>query len=261
MKRLIALILIAPSLASAQGLICHPFPGQRCGPQLTITSGTLTLTENGGLPGVADWGASGSGFTTAGGSGSISKMGSSYPIPYSVGTWSSYSLDNADTTLSMGLDVHGVSYFYDPESQTFAGAVFQFEAPGPITHLGTYTALFSFESNLNGQPSNSFTNICTDPSNPCTNWPVNGSGTGVIYVSDDPSVADYFDVTGGTFTFRAPEPSTASLLLLGFAGIAVLWRRRKPPTMSPHSPGIISAPALEPNARAYCRCCVRFRCI
>ena len=232
MKRLIALLLLAPVLASAQGLQCTPFPGQKCGVLLSITTGTMSLTNNGGDPGGAAWSASGPGFTTDGGSAGIVNVGLSYPIPYSVGGWSSDSLDNSDSSFNMGLTVNGVSYGYVPQSQTFASAEFTFETSGPrpITHPGTYSASFDFSSNLNGQLS-SVTGNCTDPSNPCTNWPVDGSGTGVIYVSDYPGVPGDFYVTGGSFTFGAfgtPEPSTASLLFLGFAGLVVLGRRRRP---------------------------------
>ena len=48
-----------------------------------------------------------------------------------------------------------------------------------------------------------------------------------VDVSDDPGVPGYFVVTGGSFTFRAPEPSTTSLLLVGVAGLVVLGRRRR----------------------------------
>jgi hypothetical protein len=40
----------------------------------------------------------------------------------------------------------------------------------------------------------------------------------------------FYRFTGGTFTtgVATPEPSTASLLLIGFGGLAILWRRRRP---------------------------------
>ena len=224
MTRLIALLLLAPVLASAQGLTCTPFPGQKCGVLLSITTGTMSLTNNGGDPGGAAWSASGPGFTTEGVSAGISNVGFSYFFPYSAGGWGSDSFDNSDSSLTMGLTVNGVSYGYFPQSQTSAGAEFTFESSGAITHPGTYPASFGFSSGLNGQPV--VTGNCY-PSTPCTKWAVNGSGTGVIYVSDDPGVPGYFVVTGGSSTFRAPEPSTTSLLLVGVAGLVVLGRRRR----------------------------------
>src|SRR5262249_6545587 len=98
---------------------------------------------------------------------------------------------------------------------------------GAITHAGTYVAEFLFLGSFNGQPA-SVSDFCS-ASTPCTDWQFLGGGTGVIYVSDWPNQPNTFYLTGGNFTFRSllPEPSTASLLLLGFAGLLYLGRRRR----------------------------------
>jgi len=96
----------------------------------------------------------------------------------------------------------------------------------PITHPGTYSASFNLLSQFVGQPLAPDEVHCTFET-PCTYWNFFGAGTGVLYVADYPGQPNSFMITGGKFTFRAPEPSTAALLLLGVGGLAVLGLRRK----------------------------------
>jgi hypothetical protein len=229
MKRLIALLLLAPVVANAQ---CPSDPPvQFCEPLPPLTSGTMSVTTDTsdfGPYGVATWGAGGPNYATGGGTGLVENAGLAWPIPYGGGAGMSF-FDSPDNTLSMGLAINGVPWGYgEPEGDGFAVADFGAGTLAPITHAGTYLATFDFDATFSGQPNAGATVIC-DATTPCTAWTFSGSGTGVIDVSDYPGQPDTFYVTGGTFTFIAPEPSTASLLLIGFgfAGLAVLGRRKK----------------------------------
>src|SRR6516225_3787508 len=112
MTRLIALLLLAPVLASAQGLTCTPFPGQKCGVLLSITTGTMSLTNNGGDPGGAAWSASGPGFTTEGVSAGISDVLFRYLFPSPACGCGSNSFPPSDNSLTIALTVNAFSYPY-----------------------------------------------------------------------------------------------------------------------------------------------------
>lgn len=60
-----------------------------------------------------------------------------------------------------------------------------------------------------------------------TTFEFRGTGTVAYNTVPDPNLPGMFKVTEATFTFTAPEPSIPSLLLLCFAGLAVLSRRRR----------------------------------
>ena len=202
MKRLIAIILLAPALASAGNLDCPPF---------TVCYGTLTIDDNGeGSLGGAYWRALGPGYVTTGRSGAVGGVGQG--SPYSSGTNGAIQMDDhSDGTLI--LSAYGID-----APPGVATAFMDAESGEPITHAGAYLGSFDLTSSISGCNSSG-----------CTKAGFGGSGTGVIYVANVPDQPDIFYITGGKFTFmRAPEPSTASLLLIGFAGLALLARRRRP---------------------------------
>jgi len=224
MKRLIALILLllAPVAASAQ--LCGPY---QCQYAPTFTSGTVTFTSE------AVWNFSTPSFyqttfTTTGFSVDVSDPtglgighGIGHPIPSGGGFH--YSLANSEhfpsDNLSMTLAIDNVLL-------PAAGADVLLEINGPtggITHAGTYTALFDFEAIY----FRCF--FCSGGA-----WFLEGprgEASGVIDVVPYPGVPNTFYVDQATFTLHTndvPEPSTASLLLIGFAGLALLARRRRP---------------------------------
>jgi hypothetical protein len=97
---------------------------------------------------------------------------------------------------------------------------------GPITGAGIYSTPFSFGANFFGVPA-----ALVSVSSQClqsTSWNISGGGTAQVDVVREPEVVgpDLFYIDKASFAFKAPEPSTASLLLLGIAGLAILNRRR-----------------------------------
>jgi len=232
MKRLIALILLAPVVANATNHVCPP--GDSC-VLPPITSGTMTLTDEFANPengtGSAYWTASGPGYTTSGGSGGVQGMAGgvgSIPIPYGSGGAISMADGSDQGSLGMSLTINGVPWNYNPDLSGPGGNAGAFMNAGtakPITHAGTYSASFNLLSQFLGQPV-AFADVHCTAETPCTYWNFFGACTDVLYVADYPGQPNSFMITGGKFTFRAPEPSTAALLLLGVAGLAVLgWRR------------------------------------
>jgi len=217
MKRLIsllALLLLWPAFASANN-------------ELFITSGSMTL-----VPDEADFLASGAGFSTSGtisflGAGPIGP-GNFYDPQHSAVVF--VSGDEPGGELGMALTVGGVPWDIPLGAPSGFAHVMSTAGPISITHAGTYSAQFVFNGIFDGLPA---ALIGPDPSmascsppTPCTDWQLQGHGTMVLDVLPNPQVPNTFYADRATFSF-APEPSTTSLLLLGFAGLAVMGRRRK----------------------------------
>lgn len=92
-----------------------------------------------------------------------------------------------------------------------------------VTHAGTFQAPFEAEGEFACNP-------CADGS---LDFLFEGSGTFTSRWVGSPSLS--FTETGAICRFGGvPEPSTASLLLIGFAGLAVLGRRRRPLKFAVH---------------------------
>jgi len=222
MLGLLIVLLLWPVVASATCPV-----GQTC-ILPSLTSGTMTVTDNGSP--LAEWTASGfgqipfggnpAGFTDAGESGLV-EVGLGFPRPY--GTYALIETGDFGGVLSMDLTIEGIPW-YHPQGGT-ASAFLTAESLDPrILSAGTYEVFFVFNSFFTGSPDPNLSQC-----GPCTSWTWGGAGYGLITVADLPGQPDMFYVTGGTFTFqevRAPEPSTVSLLLIAFAGLAVLARRR-----------------------------------
>jgi hypothetical protein len=96
----------------------------------------------------------------------------------------------------------------------------RFETGTTISGAGVYKAPFSIFAHLGPDSCIGIT---------CPNG-VTVTGTGLATMNIVPmgfSFPNLFQVAGTTVVFGAPEPSTSSLLLLGFAGLAVLSCRRR----------------------------------
>jgi hypothetical protein len=136
--------------------------------------------------------------------------------------------DDDENNLSISVTVGGVPW-QPPISEGNETAILQSRV-GPITGAGTYSAPFEFEATFTGVPASlPQPQFCNDQ---CTTWFIGGVGTMVTDVVPLPGFPNNFYIDKATLTFGAPEPSTASLLLLGFAGLAILgWRRRSRATL------------------------------
>jgi hypothetical protein len=251
MKRLVALILLAPVVASAQAP-CIPSEIVRCGTLGSIFAGSLTLTDGASATGngSASWDAFGGlrpdapSYENTGSSPvrgapafGLSGIGLASPIPY--GSFADFGFYEHETSgLVMGLCIEELTENCVPWRLPFnvaaaATVIANFENFNtPITHAGTYTGDFSLVWSFTGQPATA-PRVCSALT-PCTEWQSLGAGVGSFYVSDFPDRPNTFYITGGFFRFQSvlPEPSAASLLLLGFAGLAILgWRRRSRATL------------------------------
>ena len=220
----LALLLLAPGVASAQ--TCPP-PYLYCGERQYapfLTSGTVTWTSeavwNVSTPSIYKtvWTTTGFAVDVSDPTGLGIGHGIGPPIPSGKGF--NYGFDTSEPfdsgNLSMTLTINDVLL-------PALGATVGLGIEGPdsgITHAGTYAAQFSFVASYY-------------PCEFCTTWILSSGGEnpwpGVLDVVPYPGVPNTFYVDKATFTFSSvPEPSTASLRLIGFAGLVVLGRRRRP---------------------------------
>ena len=239
MKRLIALFLLWPALASA-GFQCQP-PG--C---FLLTSGSLIAPVNdvgAGSFSFADHDSSISGRTCfgmcLGGPGvgpfaGLLEPGSFPNLSFEVGSFGSLVMSGIAGGVSWDPQPPGPPPPFEPGN---AELVIQASGSRPITAAGTFSATFTLGASIIGQPS-------TAPPAPlgCGGLPpcqfVSWAGAGrvtytvVPFTNENVPPGSAFQVTKVTYTLL--EPSTAALLLLGFAGVAVLgWRRRSHTTLLP----------------------------
>jgi hypothetical protein len=90
---------------------------------------------------------------------------------------------------------------------------------------GTYSVPFDFQGAFKGAPEPFPAGLGCDMLN-CQTLNFRGGGVVTIEVVGPLFGTDFFQVESETFTFlNAPEPSTASLLLVALAGLAVMGRR------------------------------------
>ena len=226
MKRLIALIFLAPVLASAANN------------DLLITSGSMTLT-----PDEANFTAFGQGFTTAGhfdwSSFPPAPIGSEFPIAFGDSFQVLFGANTDGALRSMSLTVGGVPWSIPPGPDGGSAIVLVEAQPtAAITGPGAYSAPFEFAAGFFGAPASSIGGSGNCPTTTgCTLWDINGHGTMVLNVVPYPSGSpNTFEPVSASFIFNAPEPSAMSLLLIGFAGLAVLSRRHILRATSPTSP-------------------------
>jgi hypothetical protein len=212
MKRLIALLLFAPVLASATGN--DPFTGE-------ITSGSMTFGGTSALGG-ASFSGSGQDFIANGtmiwsGENAPGPIGASNIIPFGSVAEFKFGTGGGDTGMSLSVD--GVGGCSTDSAVAGAAASFDGFTAAPITHAGTYSGPLTFDAHL-------FPNSTPFP--PACALGISGDGTMLLQVAKYPNPAiNAFYPVSATVTFGAPEPSTGSLLLIGFAGVAVLGRRRR----------------------------------
>jgi hypothetical protein len=161
---------------------------------------------------LTDWGNQQSPFTVT-----FLQLGSTYDA--SIGG----STGAGDSITQFELTVNGVPWGIPAGGDA---SVF-FSATLPVTLSFSGTRPFSFEGSFTGVPEPFNTSLGCDVLNCKT---LNFSGGGIVTFDLSPynGSSQFFVLNSETFNFGVvPEPSTASLLLIAFAGLAVMGRRRR----------------------------------
>ena len=133
------------------------------------------------------------------------------------------SFDERQNQIAVSPTADGIPWSIGVFGYAAAGLSQSTDIMGP----GTYTGTFRFSFQYIGLPATPVTNgLCNGPGGPpCRTLDFSGQGTYVLDVSRSPQ-----GLLQGveTATFRAPEPSTPSLLLLAFGGLGFqAWRRQR----------------------------------
>jgi hypothetical protein len=219
LKRLIALLLLAPAMAGAQQTFYVTN-----GSSFTVTSADTSTFE---------FSVGGNGFSadilfTFG-------LGAANPLPYPISSFPNGLLAiGADTlpngeNLTMSLIVNGVPWtIFDglPVGPQRGVAFAGLNASGFPNSPGTFSLPFSFSANYFGAPATESAPDGCDTPNACQQLLFKGSGAGLFTLGPSQVDSNQLGINKATFTFKAPEPSTTALLLIGLAGIAVLACRR-----------------------------------
>ena len=143
-------------------------------------------------------------------------------------------------TLGMSVTVGGVPWSNGP-TDAFSSLCNLASASGrtnrPVTGPGIYSGTFDFFASFTGAPASEFSAhpgvACGFPPSgiTCTQLGFSGGGIGTFDMvgsgCGNPDGPFNCRVEGGIFTFQTPEPSTTSLLLVAFAGLAIAGGRRK----------------------------------
>ncbi len=216
MKRVIALFLLAPALACAQ---LHIISGS----QFTITSESSGFGFN----------FNGNGFSGRVDFGFVIGAGNplQFPIPPDGFIFGEDSAPGPEgDVFAISLSVNGVPWAYTDGSTNpdNGSASAQVSACCFPNYPGTFSRPFSFEAAYLGAPASEFfPSLCFGSSpSPCQELAITGSGTGIFTVVRSDAFPGEVQISNATFSFGAPEPATGSLLLLGFAGLAVCACRR-----------------------------------
>jgi hypothetical protein len=228
MKRLIALSLLLPALASAAQ--CPPGPCQ-------LTSGSLVAQGDLGAgsfsfagPGALISGSTCFGFPCPGGNGPIDGN-----LQLAVGDHPRMGFsDGTSESLNMDASTGGQSWAYDASRVDAGGATIEADVlqTPPITGAGTFSAPFTLFAGVQGWPEPSSGPPGPNCSGPptCSAAIFEGAGRVTYDVVPNPPNPNlpgtFFSISKATYTL-VPEPSTAALLLIGLAGIAVMGRRRR----------------------------------
>ena len=215
MKHLIALLLLAPALASAACL-----PTQVC----VATSGTAVVNFE--FP----FDFAGKGFSASGELTNFGNFDSPFTVTF-LERGSFYDASISGTTVDLltqfELTVNGVPWGIPAGG----GASVNFPTTLYVNGASLITQPFGFEGSFTGAPEPFAPGLGCDVLKCET---LNFSGGGIVtfgLYQYSPDTPDFWVLGSETFTVlsrRVPEPSTASLLLLGFAGCALLARRRRP---------------------------------
>lgn len=134
---------------------------------------------------------------------------------------------------NFSLTVHGVPWSYPTGTATDGEAIASFQTNSSnlvVSGPGTYLSTFSFFGSLVGAPQSV---VSANPTLGCdqigcTSIAMEGGGTVTFAVVAAPNIPGSLEISKATFTFNASEPSTASLLLIALAGLAVLGRGGRP---------------------------------
>jgi hypothetical protein len=138
--------------------------------------------------------------------------------------------DTGNPNLDMfSLTVHGVPWSYPMGTATDGEAIASFQTNSSnlvVSGPGTFLSTFTFFGSLVGAPESVVS------ANPtwgcaqigCTSIFMEGGGTVTFDVVAAPNIPGALEISKATFNFNAPEPSSASLLLIALAGLAVLGR-------------------------------------
>ena len=227
MKRLIALLLLAPVVASAACL-----PSQIC----WVTSGTAVVGTSDMPCPVKDgpcipFNFAGKDFSA---SGLTNQGASNLPFGLIFSTQSDPFLESfggitPDPLVQFELTVKGVPWGIPAGGEAIVSFFANLGVPAPA---GEYSVPFSFAGSFTGAPEPFAPGLGCDVLN-CVTLEFRGSGIVPLDV-EDAGYPGWYGVSGQPaggpqiFTFaNVPEPSTASLLLFGFAGLVVLGRRRR----------------------------------
>lgn len=197
---------------------------------LNATSGSMIDPSDLG----ASYTVAGPGFSTSGvidySDGFLNPLGLPF-IPGKLGQLIFYG-DTANPNLDMfKLSVDGVpwTYPFGTANDGQASASFQTNSSNLlVSGPGTYFSTFTFFGSLIGAPESV---VSANPTLGCEQIQCSsifmmGGGTVMLDVVPDPLFPGSLEISKATLSFRVPEPSTTSLLLLGIAGLAVLGRRR-----------------------------------
>jgi hypothetical protein len=227
MKRLLTLLALSIAglpLASAQETF-------------TATSGSMVVHSGAATANfsVAGTDFSMSGMTNFGGPGGN-------PFDFPVGNYP-FQFHIADDTSDGGLGFSSLSVRGVPWSVEFAGGggfLLIDGSAGPFPAPGTYSGKFTFSTTVVAAPASVVSGNpgaeCAPPPEGivCTELLFSGGGNLTLDVVPYhiPLTPPALEIAEATFIFKpsasAPEPSTASLLLIGFAGLAVIGGRRRP---------------------------------
>jgi len=171
-------------------------------------------------------------------SGVITPFGTNpFLLPFSVGNQPGFTLIGDTTTPTLAgvtLSVGGAPWALPSDVNMDGGTASaefnlkSFVLKGPGTDFGT----FDFRGQFIGVPLSELSahpGADCGPSSPitCKTVRFTGSGTVEFDVVPWPNIPGELEISKATFTFKAPEPPTSALLLLGFAGLVVMGRRRK----------------------------------
>lgn len=216
---LLLVLLAGAPLASAQQMF-------------NATSGSMIDPSDLG----ASYAVAGPGFST---SGVIDYTGfPSNPIdsPFTPGSLGEliFEGDTQNPNLDMfSLTVHGVPWSYPMGTATDGEALASFQTNSSnllVSGPGTYSSTFTFFGSLVGAPESV---VSANPTLGCaqigcTSISMQGGGIVTFDVVAVPNIPGSLEISKATFTFNAPEPSTASLLVIALAGLAVLGRGGNP---------------------------------